>query len=101
MYILYICTYFTDEKDEFHAIKGTKYFYKLHVNHAQFFSADDTCSKENARLFYAEDEQEANAVLSYWQRFRNREIPSGLVVGLRLKDNDFVSADNCKFYFLN
>ncbi|XP_047512060.1 macrophage mannose receptor 1-like [Pieris napi] len=45
----------------------TDSFYKIYTQHKTFDDAKETCELDGAELFYPEDEDEAKAVISYWQ----------------------------------
>lgn len=45
----------------------TDSFYKIHTLHKTFDQAKEVCEIDGAYLFYPEDEDEAKAVVSFWQ----------------------------------
>ncbi|XP_041977472.1 macrophage mannose receptor 1-like [Aricia agestis] len=47
-------------------LEETKSFYKFHTVHKKWEDAKSICEMEGATLFYPQDEEEANAVISYW-----------------------------------
>lgn len=49
-------------------IDSTKSFYKIHTIHRAWEDAKEMCDFEGATLFYPYDEDEAKAVINYWNQ---------------------------------
>lgn len=47
-------------------IEGSEGFYKIHTLHKSWFDAKRICALEGATLFYPENGDEADAVISFW-----------------------------------
>ncbi|CAH2086311.1 unnamed protein product [Euphydryas editha] len=53
-------------RKDYKYIEETKSFYKIHTLHRTWQDAKEKCAMEGATLFYPDDDDEVNAVISYW-----------------------------------
>ncbi|KAJ8722596.1 hypothetical protein PYW07_003776 [Mythimna separata] len=68
-------------RDDYHYIEATDSFYKIHGSKQNnWHQAKRLCALEGASLFYAENEEEAKAVISFWNTTQP-QVPS-INVGL-------------------
>ncbi|CAG4910852.1 unnamed protein product [Colias eurytheme] len=53
-------------RKDYHFIESTGSFYKIQTIHKNWDKAKEKCEMEGATLFYPDDDDEAEAVLSFW-----------------------------------
>ena len=81
-------------RDDYNYIEAVESFYKIHMKQQNFTDAKRMCALEGASLFYAQNDDEAHAVIEFW----NKTHPSGdwtVFVGLTdvMTEGEFETID--------
>ena len=80
-------------REDYTYIESEESFYKIHTTQQYFADAEQACALEEASLFYAENIDEVNAVVSFWNR--TQPLISRIFVGLseRMAEGLFETVD--------
>ncbi|XP_068629452.1 macrophage mannose receptor 1-like [Battus philenor] len=80
-------------RDDYKYLEATQSFYKIHTIHKTWESAKRKCSLEGAMLFYPEDQNEADQVLSYMKETQPQFAWVFIGVSSKLAKGVFKSVD--------
>ena len=88
-------------RDDYNYIEAVKSFYKYHRTPKNWRDAKRVCAQEGTSLFYPENSDEANAVISFWKPYQtNTPIDDSWVfVGISdiISEGEFETIDGKYF----